>query len=240
MGSRRGLQGIAAGTGQCHIGQRRHGLAQFQRQAAQARLRRAERIRLLRVGINDEADGAGEIIKHQHFFGHHQQDVRVTQLIRRRRGAQPWLYITYRVVAEIPYQAAVEHRQVLVWGTVVARLKGFDEREWVCHLGLLHHLAVHQHFYLAAKHAQQRAARQANDGVTAPFLPTLYGLEKVGEGALTQLAVGTDGGFQVGKHFYTHRDPVIALRSQRGKVLNIHAGRFTCARAARISAIATG
>ena len=212
----------AVGAAQHHLRQRRHGQGQSADQFPQTLLRLFQGAFRGRVGIDDQADSASQVVEYQHLLGHHQQDVRCPQAVGGRAVRQPGLDIAHAVITEITHQPAVKHRQVRPRRGVIALLELLGEAQRVRHLLAFGELSVHPHLGPVTEHLEHRATGQANNGITAPLLAALHRLEKVGVRAFRQFAVTAEGSFQVRQHLGGDRYAVVTLCRQCGKVLGIH------------------
>lgn len=160
-----------------------------------------ERIGLGRVGEHNRVHLAGQVVEHHHRVGNHQQDVRHTQRVGVRAFAQALLHITHAVVAEIPHQAAIETRQTSNGWHVVARLEGFDEGQRVLHIVAFDLDAIMGDADVMVMHPQDRAARQADDRVTAPLFAALHRFQQIGIGLVGQFQVDRQRRIEVGQGF---------------------------------------
>ncbi len=181
----------------------------------QPQLRLLITARQRRVGVDNQVQGAGQVIEHQHLIGHHQQDVGISQGIGWRGVTQARLDITHRVVTEVTHQAAREDRQARNLGDTKPGLEALDILQRILLMAGMADYAVDLNGDIISRHLQYRSTRQANDGVSPPFLATLYRFEQVGIRAIGQLEVGTQGRVQVGQHGGRDRYTVVTLGRER-------------------------
>ena len=181
MGAGTALQGTGIGAVEGHFGQGRHRLAQLVGQGPQARPGLRQSLRPRRVGIDDDADGAGQVVEHQHLLRQHQQDVRIAQLVRWRPALQLRLYVAHAVIAKIAHQTTVEDGQFRLRGHPEAALKRLHKGQGILDLVGLGDLAIDQDLHPVVMHPQQGAAGQTDDRVAAPLLTALDRLEEVGK-----------------------------------------------------------
>ncbi len=181
-----------------------------------------------RVRQADELHAPAQIVEHHHVLGHHEHHVRRAQRVRRRAVGQALFHIAHAVIAEIAHQTAIEARQLVQVGYPVALLKRFHERQRVVAGEGFHDLAVGGHRDVMAADPNHRAARQADDGVAAPFLAAVGGLQQIGVGALGQLQISGQGRVQVRQGLHHHGDAVVAQRRQLGEAFRAQwfGGRF--------------
>lgn len=173
-----------------------------------------ESIGLGRVGEDDRVHLACQVVEHHHRVGNHQQNVRHPQRIGVWAFAQALFHVTHAVVAEIPHQAAIEARQARDGRHVVARLERFDEGQRVLHIVAFDLDAVMGDADVIVMHPQDRAARQADDRVTAPLFTALHRFQQVGIGLVGQLQVDRQRRIEVGQGFPGHGDTVVAGSGQ--------------------------
>jgi ABC-type branched-subunit amino acid transport system ATPase component len=72
------------------------------------------------------------------------------------------------------------------------------------------------------KNLQHFMTGQADDGITAPFLAALNGLEQIGIRPAGELEVGAQRRIEVGQHLAVHRDAVKAGVGELGELLGFH------------------
>lgn len=173
-----------------------------------------ERVDLGRVSEHNRVHLPGEVVEHHHRIGDHQQNVRHPQRIRVRAFAQAFFHVAHAVVAEVTHQAAVEAWQPSNGRHVVARLERLDERQRVFDIVAFDLDAIMANAHMMVMYPQHRAARQADDRVTAPLLAALDRLEQVGVGLVGQFQVDRQRGVEVGQGFTGQGDTVIAGSGQ--------------------------
>ncbi|MCY1280533.1 hypothetical protein D9M70_293200 [compost metagenome] len=157
---------------------------------------------------------AGQVVEHDHRVRDHQQDVRGAQWVRVRAVGQALLDIAHAVVAEIAHQAAVEARQAGDGRHLVAFLEVFDEGQRVFAVVAFHLDVIDADTDLRAMGAEHGAALQADDGVAAPLLAALHGLQQVGVRGIGELQVEGQGGIEIRQGLERKRNAVIALGGQ--------------------------
>jgi hypothetical protein len=137
-----------------------------------------QRVGVVRIGVRDQFQGAGEVVEYQHVFRHHQQDVRRAEFIGRTAVGKFFLDITHGVVAEIPDQATREYRQAIDRRHAKTLLKRFDEGQRIDHPQMLfEHRAVAIQANLMAIDLQHITRGQADDGVAPPLFAAMNGFE---------------------------------------------------------------
>src|SRR5690606_14781723 len=99
------------------------------------------------------------------------------------------LDVTHRVITEVTDEAAIETRQAGQFRHAVTLAEFRDPRDRVVRLVFFHHLAGGFHAQGLAGDAQYGVAGQADEGITAPLLAALNGLEEVAAGSATELEV---------------------------------------------------
>ncbi len=117
---------------------------------------------------------AGKVIEYHHLIGNHQQDIRVAQWIGIDRSCQSRLHIAHTVITEIAHQTAVEARQPGNVRHPVTGLELLDEGQRILALMLLGEDAIDLDPGSTTLHLEHGTGRQADDGVTPPFLAALH------------------------------------------------------------------
>ncbi len=179
-------------------------------------------LRLSRVGVHDQVQFAAQVVEDHHLIGHHQQDVRGADPVRRAAVFQPLFDVAHGVVAEIADQAAVEAGQLRQVRGVEALLEVFDERQGILGLGLFHHLAVAVQFDPLPEHLEYLPAGQADDRVAPPFLPPLNRFEQVRVGAAGQFQIGAQGRVEIRQDLTVYGDAIEAGLGKLGELLGRH------------------
>ena len=179
-------------------------------QLGQASLTALVSIGFAGVGQNDGVQLAGQVVKHHHGVGDHQQNVRIAQRIGVRAGRQLLLDVAHAVIAEVAHQTAIEARQAGNWRDLITLLEGLDKGQRVFAVVLLDHHVIDAYRDLVLVGTQHGAARQADDRVTPPLLAALHRLQQIGVRRVGQLQVQGQRGVEIRQGFDRHRDTVIA------------------------------
>ena len=175
-----------------------------------------------RIGVDNQVQLAAQVVEHHDFIGHHQQDVRRTDLIGRTALAQALFDIAHGVIAEVAHQAAVKPGQLVQIRSVKAHLVRLHEGQRIVHLFGFDNLAAAADLDPMVKHLQHFMAGQADDGVTAPFLAALDGLEQVGTGPAGEFEISAQRRVEVGQHLAVHGDTVKAGVGELRELLGCH------------------
>ena len=196
---------------------------QPRRQRFEPQMRVHQRVRLRRVGIDDEGEPAGQVVEHRQFVGQQQVDVRHAERIGLvPAGFEPVLDIAHHVVAEVADQPAGEARQARQIGHPVAVDEVLHEAERVGRLAVLDLDLVTQHADVVATHDDARLRRQAENGVAAPALAALHRFEQIGVRRVGQLEIGGQRRVEVGQRLARDRNAVVAGAYERLELIVIH------------------
>mmetsp|Transcript_2847 Transcript_2847/g.7386 ORF Transcript_2847/g.7386 Transcript_2847/m.7386 type:complete len:553 (-) Transcript_2847:517-2175(-) len=172
---------------------------------------------LARVGPDDEVEPAGQVVDDGHLFAEQQQDVGRAQAALLVRAGQAFLDRAHRLVAEVAGQAAAEARQAGGDSGLDALLVGGDEVQRVAFMRLDDD-AVGDDFAARAGGPHQCAAGQADEGVAPEALAADDGLQQEAvaarPGAVAQLEVEGQRGFEIRKGLADQRDAVVAFGGQ--------------------------
>ena len=148
---------------------------------------------------------------------------RLQGVVRRSRHGR--LYVVDELVADEPHGAAGETRQPGDRHGAIFLQHLLDQFEPVAHAlpaigmrfarnrGLVHHPAILQHLNARADLADDRARIAPNERITAEMLASLDRFEKKRFALASDLAVGRQGGLEVGEQAARDGDE-ISLRSQ--------------------------
>ncbi len=115
-----------------------------------------------------------QIVEHHQFIGKHEHDVGGIDRVRLVGVRQTRLDVADGVIAKIAHQPAGKARQPRQIGHAKALLKGFDEGQRIAHIKALDDFAIAFDPHNTPAHLEHGARRQADDGVTPPFLATLH------------------------------------------------------------------
>lgn len=167
-----------------------------------------------RIGIDDEAEPPAEIVHHCQLVGEHEQDVWGVQFVGFYGMRKALFDVADGVVAEIARQATGETRPAGKRRGPEAGEIGLDEGKRVGGLVLLDDVAVALHRERVLAHADERARRQADDGITAEALAAHHRFQKVGIRRVGELEVERERGVEVGRQLVRERNAVVTLAGE--------------------------
>jgi len=190
---------------------------QFRLQLAQPLPGARVRLRLARVGVDDQVDAAGEVVDDRHFFRQQQQDVRHAEVVRLRMR-ELLLDHAHDVVAEVPREAAGEARQSRSLRDLELPGEALDGRQRIA-LDRLDHVTVFDDFRhrpaFANEGTDRRARRQADEGIAAEAFAAHHRLEQETVRLVGELQVQRQRGFEVREALGDQRNARVALYGQR-------------------------
>ncbi len=194
-----------------------------------AQLRKAggrsrERIGHARVRVDDHGYLAREIVDDDQFLGQQEQDVgnrRKRGRCRRRRGGEPPLDVTDRVVAEHPGKTAAEARQSRRRRRAVTAQERGDERERVAFMALDDRTVVF-YFDRGAVRADARSCRQSDERVAPEALAADDGFEEERVRLVGELHVQRQRRVEIRERLEDERNAVMALRGEGAEIAFVH------------------
>ncbi len=176
-----------------------------------------------RVHQGDQIKPPGQIVEHHHIFRHQQQDIGVVQRVGVGAAGQLGFDVADGVVAEIADQAADEARQPFPRGRhPVAVLELLKPGQRIGAIQRFDDFAGVFDGHPLAAHPDDLAARQADDGVAAPFFAALHRFQQIAVRRVGQLEIGAERRVEVGQHFAGDGNAVEALFDQALKVVLVH------------------
>ena len=167
-------------------------LTQFRAQLSQPLVAALEGIRLRRVSVDDQRDGAREVVNHRQLFGQQQQDVWYAKVIRLGmllcEQAEPWLDKVRGFKAEVAREPPRKARQAGHGGDLELRLEGSDVVQRIGN-GLLARPEWRDVSHLVAAHLDAGAGAQADEAVAAEPLTAHHRFQQEGVAVVGEFEV---------------------------------------------------
>ena len=140
-----------------------------------------------RINMNDDKQSTREIIKHHHFLGHHQQNVRRINGIRNRIAPQVRLNILHRLIAKKAHQTTTKSRQVWDFRHLETCLIFTDRFHRIRYPALFDDTIIFDQGEFMVLDLQPIRAGKTNNRITPPLFTTLNGLKQIAIGRIGEL-----------------------------------------------------